>query len=196
MKLIFATHNTHKLNEIQQLLPKFIILLSLTDIGCSEDIPETGKTLEENAKIKADFITKHYGLDCFSDDTGLLIDTLDGRPGVYAARYAGAHKNSKDNMDKVLTELQGVQNRAAHFKTVIHLNLRGHAYHFTGRVYGTITQKPSGSGGFGYDPIFTPDGYEKTFGALPSTVKNTISHRAKAFAKLVDFLRTSDIPKI
>ncbi|MEX0361573.1 MAG: non-canonical purine NTP pyrophosphatase, partial [Allomuricauda sp.] len=125
MKLVFATHNAHKLREVQQLLPSEIELLSLDDIGCSEEIPETGETLEANAKLKADFVTKKYGLSCFSDDTGLLIDALDGAPGVYSARYAGPQKNAKDNMAKVLSELKDNDQRTAHFKTVVHLNFNG-----------------------------------------------------------------------
>ena len=192
MTLVFATHNAHKLQEVQLLLPAFVSLLSLEDIGCFEDIPETGETLEDNAKIKADFVTEQYGLDCFSDDTGLLIDALNGAPGVYSARYAGAQKNTQDNIAKVLAKLQGITHRAAHFKTAIHLNLKGQAYSFTGRVEGAITEKVLGAGGFGYDPIFQPAGYEKTFGQLPINTKNTISHRAKAFKKLGEFLKKKE----
>ncbi len=188
MKIVFATHNPNKLKEVKELLPSNIILLSLDDIGCFEEIPETGKTLEENAKIKADHITKQYGLDCFSDDTGLLIDALDGAPGVYSARYAGPKKNASDNMAKVLKKLDGIQNRSAHFKTVIHLNLAGEAHSFKGVVEGTITEKAIGTGGFGYDPIFKPEGFSKTFGELPLDIKNEISHRGRAIQKLVSFL--------
>ncbi|WP_318308892.1 non-canonical purine NTP diphosphatase [Flagellimonas crocea] len=189
MKLVFATHNDHKLEEVRQLLPKSITLLSLNDIQCFDEIPETGATIEENAKIKADFVTKTYGLDCFSDDTGLLVDTLNGAPGVYSARYAGEQKKAPDNMAKLLADLGQSTDRSAHFKTVVHLNLKGESYVFNGVVKGEITTEPHGEGGFGYDPIFKPDGYYNTFGELPSETKNTISHRARAIQKLVAFLK-------
>ncbi|MEC8831395.1 MAG: RdgB/HAM1 family non-canonical purine NTP pyrophosphatase, partial [Bacteroidota bacterium] len=162
MKLVFATHNDNKLKEVQQLLPKNIELLSLKDIECFDEIPETGATLEENAKIKADFVTQTYGLDCFSDDTGLLVDDLNGAPGVYSARYAGEQKKADDNMAKLLAELEGSNNRSAHFKTAIHLNLQDQSYTFDGIVEGQITLARHGEGGFGYDPIFKPNGYDKT----------------------------------
>ncbi|MCK0159875.1 non-canonical purine NTP diphosphatase [Allomuricauda sp. F6463D] len=193
MKLVFATHNDHKLKEVQQLLPKSIQLLSLKDIDCFDEIPETGTTLEENAKIKADFVTKTYGLNCFSDDTGLLVDALNGAPGVFSARYAGEQKNDKDNMVKLLSELKGANNRSAHFKTVVYLNLKEDSYTFDGIVEGHITHEEHGNGGFGYDPIFKPNGYDKTFGELPSTTKNTISHRGRAMAKLVEFLKNKEL---
>ncbi|MCR9227677.1 MAG: non-canonical purine NTP diphosphatase [Flavobacteriaceae bacterium] len=189
MKLVFATHNDHKFKEVQQLLPTTIELLSLKDIECFDEIPETGDTLEENAKIKADFVTQTYGLDCFSDDTGLLVDAVNGAPGVYSARYAGEQKNAEDNMTKLLAELEGKNNRAAHFKTVVHLNLKGESFTFNGIVEGQITTEQHGEGGFGYDPIFKPDGYDKTFGELPPATKNAISHRGRATQKLVGFLK-------
>jgi len=189
LKLVFATHNDHKLKEVQQLLPKNIQLLSLKDIDCFDEIPETGDTLEENAKIKADHITQTYGLNCFSDDTGLLVDALNGAPGVYSARYAGEQKDASDNMQKLLNELNGKNNRKAHFKTVVHLNLNGEVHAFEGTVEGVITDKEQGKGGFGYDPIFKPNGFDKTFGELPSDVKNSISHRGRAIRKLVEFLK-------
>lgn len=189
MKLVFATHNDHKLKEVQQLLPKNIELLSLKDIECFDEIPEIGATLEENAQIKADFVTQTYGLDCFSDDTGLLVDALDGAPGVHSARYAGEQKNALDNMEKLLSEMKGHPNRTARFKTMIHLNLKGGRYTFEGVVEGVITEKKIGSGGFGYDPVFRPNGYDKTFGELPAGTKNAISHRGRAVQKLVDFLK-------
>ncbi|USD25333.1 non-canonical purine NTP diphosphatase [Flagellimonas marinaquae] len=189
MKLVFATHNDHKLKEVQQLLPKNIQLLSLKDIDCFDEIPETGDTLEENAKIKADHITQTYGLNCFSDDTGLLVDALNGAPGVYSARYAGGQKDASDNMQKLLNELNGKNNRKAHFKTVVHLNLNGEVHAFEGTVEGVITDREQGKGGFGYDPIFKPNGFDKTFGELPSDVKNSISHRGRAIRKLVEFLK-------
>lgn len=163
--------------------------MSLHDIRCVNEIPETGETLEENAQIKADFVTETYGLDCFSDDTGLLVEALNGKPGVYSARYAGTHKSDKDNVARVLAEMRGELHREAHFKTVIHLNLKGECYQFKGLVRGTITQKVLGAGGFGYDPIFTPLGYDKTFAELSANIKNAISHRGKALEKLVDFLK-------
>jgi len=189
LKLVFATHNDHKLKEVQQLLPDTIKLLSLKDIQCFDEIPETGSTLEENAKIKADYVTQTYGLDCFSDDTGLLVDALNGAPGVYSARYAGEQKKASDNMEKLLSELEGSANRSAHFKTVVHLNLQGRSFTFDGIVEGHITTELYGEGGFGYDPIFKPDGYDKTFGELPPETKNAISHRGRAIQKLVAFLK-------
>jgi XTP/dITP diphosphohydrolase len=189
LKLVFATHNDHKLKEVQQLLPEGFEILSLKDIQCFDEIPETGATLEENAKIKADYVTQTYGLDCFSDDTGLLVDALNGQPGVYSARYAGGNKNARDNMTKLLLELKGISNRNAHFKTAVHLNLQGNSYIFEGIVEGIITKNEHGTGGFGYDPIFKPNGYNKTFGELPSETKNTISHRGRAIEKLVEFLK-------
>jgi len=189
LKLVFATHNDHKLKEVQQLLLENIQLLSLKDIECFDEIPETGDTLEENAKIKADYVTQTYGMDCFSDDTGLLVDALDGAPGVYSARYAGEQKNAKKNMAKLISELKGANNRSAHFKTVVHLNLNGESYNFEGVVDGEITINAHGDGGFGYDPIFKPNGYDKTFGELPPETKNAISHRGRAIQKLVAFLK-------
>lgn len=193
MKLVFATHNEHKLKEVQQLLPKSFELLSLKDIQCFDEIHETGQTLEENAKIKADFVTQTYGLNSFSDDTGLLVDALDGSPGVYSARYAGEQKNAIDNMAKLLSELEGKENRSAHFKTVIYLNLEGESYTFEGTVEGSITHQELGSGGFGYDPIFKPEGFDQTFGELPAETKNAISHRGKAIQKLVTFLKNRSL---
>ncbi|MFH6604253.1 non-canonical purine NTP diphosphatase [Maribacter algicola] len=190
MKLVFATHNQNKLTEVQSLVPKNIELLSLNDIGCHDEIPETGKTLYENAKIKADFVTKNYGFDCFADDTGLLVNALNGAPGVYSARYAGEQRNSGDNMYKLLTELEGLNDRSAKFVTVIALNLKGEQQYFKGVVEGQITSKKSGAKGFGYDPIFQPEGYDKTFAELPLSVKNAISHRGKAMEKLIAYLKT------
>ena len=189
LKLVFATHNQHKLKEVQQLLPHSIELLSLHDIGCFDEIPETGHTLEENAKIKADFVTQTYGFNCFSDDTGLLVDALNGRPGVFSARYAGESKNALDNMVKVLNEMEGQPDRNAHFKTVIHLNWNGKPHLFEGIVEGELTYAMQGKGGFGYDPIFRPNGYDQTFGELPPETKNAISHRGRAVQKLVAFIK-------
>ncbi|WP_273274253.1 non-canonical purine NTP diphosphatase [Maribacter polysiphoniae] len=190
MKLVFATHNQNKVKEVQALLPKNISLLSLTDIGCNEEIPETGKTLKENAIIKADFVTKHFGLPCFADDTGLLVDALNGAPGVYSARYAGEQGNSDNNMDKLLSELKSTTHRSARFETVIALNLENSQHIFTGTVEGEIIDEKKGDKGFGYDPIFRPKTYSHTFAELPMAVKNKISHRGKAIKELLIFLKS------
>ena len=188
MKLVFATHNPNKFKEVAQLLPPSIQLLSLKDIGCLVDIPETGKTLEENAKLKADFVTKNYGYPCFADDTGLLVDALNGDPGVYSARYAGEQKNSEDNIDKLLDQLKDAAQRSARFKTIIALNLGDRSYFFSGSVEGEIAFKRSGDLGFGYDSVFLPNGYKKTFAELPLSIKNKIGHRGQAISHLVDHL--------
>lgn len=189
MKLVFATHNQNKVREVQALLPTTITLLSLTDIGCDEEIPETGKTLEANAILKADFVTNKYGYPCFADDTGLLVNSLDGAPGVYSARYAGEQKNSDDNMDKLLTELESKKDRTARFETIIALNLENQQHIFKGVAEGEITTDKKGGKGFGYDPIFKPIDYEKTFAELPLDVKNKISHRGKAIQQLLTYLK-------
>lgn len=188
MKLVFATHNQNKFNEVKVLLPTSIELVSLTDIGCHDEIPETAQTLQGNAQIKADFVTTHYGLPCFADDTGLLVDSLNGAPGVYSARYAGEQKNANDNMNKLLSELERKRSRSARFETVIALNIKEESIHFTGIAEGEITKTKSGQKGFGYDPIFQPKGYDKTFAELPLEVKNKISHRGKAIKQLVTYL--------
>ena len=187
MKIIFATNNEHKLKEVRALLPDFEII-SLKDIGCFEDIAETGKTLIENAKIKADFISKNFGLDCFADDTGLEIESLGGAPGVYSARYAGEGCNADDNMKKVLIELENMDNRNATFRTVIALIINGDEYIFQGECNGEITKTKNGVGGFGYDPIFMPQGYEITFAEMSKQEKGALSHRGRAVDKLVSFL--------
>lgn len=189
MKIVFATHNANKFKEVNALVPDNIDLVSLTDIGCFDDIPETTDTIEGNAIQKANYITEKYSLPCFSDDTGLLVDVLDGEPGIYAARYAGEQKSAEDNMAKLLHKLGNNKNRAAHFKTAIALNLNGEQYVFTGVVNGSITNSKQGNEGFGYDPIFTPEGYNLTFAELPLSVKNQISHRAKATQQLIAFLK-------
>ena len=189
MQLVFATHNLNKFKEVQVLVPKHIHLLSLNDIGCTTDIPETGNTLEENAQLKADYITSHYGYSCFADDTGLVVDSLDGAPGIYSARYAGPQKNASDNMDKLLDALVGKKNRKARFKTVIALNLKQGNFVFHGIVEGQITHSKKGIDGFGYDPIFLPEGYKKTFAELDMTTKNSISHRGKAIQQFLTFLK-------
>lgn len=189
MKIVFASNNHNKVTEIRQILPTEIKILTLDDIGCTEEIPETAETIEGNALIKANYITQHYNLDCFADDSGLEVDALNGEPGVYSARYAGEHKNSDDNMSKLLNALQNSTNRNAQFKTVIALNIAGEQHLFTGIIKGEITRERSGSGGFGYDPIFQPQGYSKTFAEIPLSEKSTISHRGKAVAQLVEFLK-------
>ncbi|GAA4272086.1 non-canonical purine NTP diphosphatase [Aquimarina gracilis] len=188
MKLVFATNNYNKLKEVQALLPSEIKLLSLEDIGCTEDIPETSPTIEGNAVQKAQYIKQHYGHDCFADDTGLEVDVLDGAPGVYSARYAGQAKDALANMNKLLDELDQKENRNAQFKTVIALELNGKLETFTGICKGEITLDKKGDGGFGYDPIFKPTGYSETFAELPLIEKNKISHRGKAVQLLIDFL--------
>ncbi|RAV27862.1 non-canonical purine NTP diphosphatase [Sinomicrobium soli] len=189
MKLVFATHNLNKLKEVQSLLPPDITLLSLDDINCREDIPETADTIAGNAVQKADYIRENYGYDCFADDTGLEVEALNGAPGVYSARYAGAAKNAEANMEKLLSELQDKENRSARFKTVIALHLRGETRLFEGIAEGQITEKKRGDQGFGYDPVFLPDGYTETFAQLTLDTKNRIGHRGKAIRLLIDFLK-------
>lgn len=188
MDLVFATHNANKLKEVSLLLPKDIRLISLEDLGCHEEIPETETTLEANAQLKADYITKHYGISCFADDTGLIIDAINGAPGVHSARFAGEEKDSEKNMEKVLFELKNITSRTARFKTVIALNLNKKRMLFEGVVEGTITKEKQGAQGFGYDPIFIPVGYDQTFAQLPIHIKNKISHRGKALQKLIIYL--------
>ncbi|MCD8262127.1 MAG: non-canonical purine NTP diphosphatase [Bacteroides sp.] len=187
-KLVFATNNLHKLNEVSAILVDSVELLNLKDIGCETDIPETGTTLEENALIKAEYIYKTYGLDCFADDTGLEIEVLNNAPGVYSARYAGEGKNSEDNMQKVLLEMKNTENRKARFRTVIALIRKGEKQLFEGIVNGEITGNKAGTNGFGYDPVFVPEGYIKTFAELSTEIKNSISHRAIAVQRLCKFL--------
>jgi XTP/dITP diphosphohydrolase len=187
-KIVFATNNLHKLQEVKEILQKNYEVLGLRDIGFVGDIPETGTTLAENASIKSKFVFDKFGLDCFSDDTGLEIDSLDGRPGVYSARYAGAEGNASRNIEKVLSELEGIKNRSARFITVVSLILGGKEYQFEGRVEGKIITTKNGKDGFGYDPIFIPDGFDLTFAEMPAALKNSISHRGKAIQKLANFL--------
>lgn len=189
MKLVFASNNKNKIQEIQALVPNSIQILSLEEIGCTEDIPETAKTIEGNAILKANYVTEKYGFDCFADDTGLEVDALNGAPGVYSARYAGEQKDANDNMDKLLDELKGKSNRKANFKTVIALNLNGKQNLFTGIIDGKIIEEKIGTNGFGYDPIFVADGFDKTFAELTMEEKSTISHRGIASRKLIDFLK-------
>ncbi len=195
MRLVFATHNQNKFNEVKKLLPAPIQLVSLTDIGCIEEIPETGQTLEENAILKAEHVTQNYGLPCIADDTGLLVDALDGAPGVYSARYAGERKNAMDNMQKLLSDLQSKTDRTAHFETVIALKQGLETQIFTGSISGEITRAPKGAKGFGYDPIFKPEGYEETFAELSIDIKNQIGHRGKAIQKLLVYLQKLNLDK-
>lgn len=188
MQLVFASNNKNKIKEIQALVPDTIQIISLEAIGCSEDIPETADTIEGNAILKANYITSNYGYNCFADDTGLEVDTLNGAPGVYSARYAGEQKDANDNMDKLLSELKDTINRNANFKTVICLNFNGTQQLFTGIIKGTIIDEKIGTNGFGYDPIFIAEGQQKTFAELSLEEKATISHRGIAVAQLIGFL--------
>ena len=188
MKLVFATNNLNKLSEIRMLLPSSIELLSLKDIECFEDLPETSDTLEDNAAQKSYFVYDNYGYNCFADDTGLEIDALDGRPGVYSARYAGVDSIAENNIKKVLSEMEQFDNRDASFRTIISLVIDGKEYQFDGEIEGQITPERWGKKGFGYDPIFLPDGFEKSFAQMSIQQKNDISHRGRAVKKLIDFL--------
>ncbi len=197
MKLVFATNNAHKLQEIRDILGSAFEIVSLSDIGCHADIPETGLTLEENARIKSNYVYDHYQLDCFADDTGLEVEALGGAPGVHSARFAeGTDHDSEANMTKLLKLLEGKENRRARFRTVISLIQREgdnprctREYEFEGIVNGRIATERHGTEGFGYDPIFIPDGYDKSFAELGEDIKNRISHRAKATAMLAAHLR-------
>lgn len=198
MKIVFATNNQHKLQEIREILGDQFEILSLADIGCHEDIPETGNTLEANAHQKAEYVFDHYHIDCFADDTGLEVDALGGAPGVHSARYAeGTDHNSDANMAKLLRELGDNDNRKARFRTVISLiQMEGgnpvcsREYQFEGVVEGRIDREKHGSEGFGYDPVFIPEGYDKSFAELGEEIKNQISHRARAVKKLAEWLKT------
>lgn len=186
--LVFATHNSHKLEEIRAILKEYNIL-GLNDINCHTDIIEDARTLEGNAIIKANFVTNNYNINCFADDTGLEVEALDGAPGVYSARYAGENCSYQDNVIKLLDALKDIENRKARFRTVIALNLDGRQYTFEGIVNGIITKEQHGEKGFGYDPIFLPDGYDMTFAEMPLEIKNKISHRGIATQKLIEFLK-------
>jgi XTP/dITP diphosphohydrolase len=188
MKLVFATNNKNKLKEVQALLPEEIELLSLEEIGCTEDIPETAPTIEGNAIQKAEYVKKNYGYDCFADDTGLEVEALNGAPGVFSARYAGKEKSSEANIDKLLKELEGKEDRSARFKTVIALHLNGKLHTFTGICSGNIIFDRKGLQGFGYDPVFQAEGKQVTFAEMSLEEKSQISHRARATRKLIDFL--------
>ena len=189
MKLVFATNNKHKLDEVRKITSRHPVeIVSLAEINCFDDIPETADTLEGNALQKAHYIQEKFGLNCFADDTGLEVEALNNAPGVYSARYAGPGHDSEANMKKLLHEMEGKENRKARFRTVTALVWNGKTYTFDGIVNGTITTTKRGENGFGYDPIFIPEGYEQTFAELGNDIKNQISHRAKAVEKLDEFL--------
>ena len=189
MQLVFASNNKNKIQELQSMLPETITIVSLESIGCFEDIPETADTIEGNAIQKANYVTEKFGYDCFADDTGLEVDALNGEPGVFSARYAGEQRNADDNMNKLLVALLDKNNRKAQFKTVIALNLNGKQHLFTGIAKGAITLEKIGNQGFGYDPIFQPEGFPETFAQLSLDIKNKISHRGKATQQLITFLK-------
>lgn len=189
MKIVFATNNKHKVKEIKDLLPSDIEVLTLKEIGCFEEIEETEETLEGNARIKSDHVKNNYGYDCFADDTGLEVEELGGRPGVYSARYAGESASFEDNVNKLLATLEGASNRKARFRTVISLIINGKQHYFEGICEGKIETTAKGIEGFGYDPIFTPDGYNITFAEMDLSTKGKISHRGLAVKKLIEFLK-------
>ncbi len=188
MKLVFATHNKNKFTEVKAMLPSHIELLSLTDIGCDEDIAETADTIEGNAILKADYVRKKYDLDCFADDTGLEVKALNNEPGVYSARYAGDAHNSQANIEKLLKNLNGKDDRSARFKTAIALSMDHSEIMFLGICEGEITTELRGDSGFGYDPVFQPKGYDKTFAQMTLLQKSEIGHRGKAMRQLIDYL--------
>ena len=188
-KIIFATNNLHKLEEVSAILKGKVEIVSLSEIGCTEDIPETAETLEENAVLKAKYVFENYHTDCFADDTGLEIEALGGKPGVFSARYAGEPANSANNVKKVLSEMEGQVNRSAQFRTVITFLENGVYHNFEGIVKGKIAFEPLGSAGFGYDPIFIPEGYTESFAELSPEIKNVISHRAVAIGKFTNYLK-------
>ena len=190
IELVFATNNRHKLNELSKLSGDKFHLLSLKDINCFDEIPETADTLEGNAALKAKYIWEKFGINCFADDTGLEVDALNGQPGVYSARYAGEDQNSEANLSKVLQELTGKTNRKARFRTIICLIIEGKEHFFEGIVNGNLLSERQGKEGFGYDPIFVPIGYDKTFAEMDMEVKNKISHRGIATYKLINFLKS------
>jgi XTP/dITP diphosphohydrolase len=189
MKLCFASNNEHKLAEVRQILNNQYEIVSLAEIGCQEELPEEQENLEGNSHQKAAYVWQHYGINCFADDTGLEVIALNGEPGVYSARYAGPQRNNQDNMQLLLQNLQGKSDRRAQFRTSITLILNGQVHQFNGIVTGTIAQAPSGEQGFGYDPIFIPDGFSQTFAQMPAAQKNSISHRGRALQALAAFLK-------
>ena len=193
MQLVFASHNNHKIKELQEIFGERIKLISLNDLGVIEEIEENGLTIEENASLKAKYISNKFGVNVFADDTGLEIKALAGKPGVMSARYAGEEKNPLKNMEKVLQQMQNIEERSARFKTVISLMFDNNEYLFEGIVDGHILKEPIGNKGFGYDPIFMPDGYTLSFAQMDSETKNRISHRGKAVERLINFLKNQDV---
>ena len=189
-KLVFATNNKNKIKEVSEIVGHKFDIVCLDELGCQDDIAETGTTLEENALIKVRYINQKYGVDCFSDDTGLEVDALNGEPGVHSARYAGEDKNSEANIDKLLANLDGKSDRNARFRTVVALIINGEEHVFEGKVEGRITKSRHGNSGFGYDPVFVPEDKDKTFAELPAEDKNSISHRGRAIKKLSDYLNS------
>ncbi len=189
MKLVFATNNRHKLDEVRAIVGDKVEVLSLNDIGCHDDIPETADTLQGNALIKARYIHEKFGVDCFADDTGLEVEALDGAPGVFSARYAGEECDSEANMQKLLQNLTGKSNRNAQFRTVIALIIKGEEKLFNGIVKGTITEEKRGDSGFGYDPVFVPEGFSESFAQMSGDMKNSISHRYRATLELSNYLK-------
>lgn len=192
MELVFATNNPHKLEEIRMSVPESLRVLSLRDIGCEHEIPETAPDLEGNARIKAEHVLYEHGYEAFADDTGLEVKALNGRPGVYSARYAGEDPSFEENIEKLLAEMQGVRGRSACFRTIIHLCTKKGPKSFEGRVEGQIAESPSGEGGFGYDPVFIPEGEERTFAEMQASEKERISHRGKAVRALAEHLSEMD----
>ncbi len=187
-KLVFVTHNTHKSEEVKAIIGNHFEIKNLSELNIFEEIPETGLTFKENALQKAEYVYKQLGCNCFADDTGLMVDALNGAPGVYSARYAGEPSDSQRNINKLLKNLEGETNRDAQFTTIIAVILDGETFFFDGTIRGKIIETQKGNGGFGYDSIFIPDGYDKTFAELPAEIKNSISHRAIAMQKLKEFL--------
>jgi XTP/dITP diphosphohydrolase len=190
IEICLASNNAHKIVELQQMLGDTFLIKTMKDIGCEDDIEEYGTTFEQNSKIKADYIHNLYGVNVIADDSGLEVEALDNRPGVYSARYAGEPTNHQANIEKLLLELDGIENREARFRTVITLILDDKHYAFEGQVSGKITKELRGDEGFGYDPVFVPDGFEKTFAEMPADLKNQISHRANAINRLLEHLKT------
>ena len=189
MTLVFATNNNHKLKEVAAIVPPGIQLLNLKDIECTDELPETGSTFKANAHQKAMYVHEKFGVDCFADDSGLEVEALDGRPGVYSARYSGPINDSNRNIEKLLIEMKGISNRRANFRTVISLLIADKEFYFEGIINGRITEKPIGSGGFGYDSVFIPNSHQKTFAEMTAAEKNSISHRAIAIQQLSNFLK-------
>jgi len=189
MELIFATYNQHKTEEAREIAASAIYIKNLKDIGCFDEIPETADTLQGNALQKARYVHEHYHVNCFADDTGLEVEALDGRPGVYSARFAGEHCTYQDNVNKLLKEMEGKTNRKACFKTVVALILDNEEYLFEGRVDGEIIENQKGTSGFGYDPVFLPEGFDRTFAEMSDEEKNSISHRGRAMRKMIEFLK-------